>query len=103
MRPSHNLENKIPSDTYLKFQLVSMKVQVPIFAEPPLEYNQDHMPLGNQNWLWPFLINLGVTWILCSLKLVLEEKAVKDTWVIKIRVPWKDISKQPCFRMAHLP
>ena len=48
MRPSTNLENKIPSDAYRRVQLECMKVQVHSFLEPTLEHNQDQMPLTNQ-------------------------------------------------------
>ena len=41
MRPSNNLEDKTPSDTYWIVRLVFMKVQSHGFLEPPLEYNQD--------------------------------------------------------------
>ena len=48
MRPSSNLENRTPSDTYSRVQLVGMKVQAHNFLDPPLEYNQDQMPLMNE-------------------------------------------------------
>ena len=51
MRPSNNLENKTPSDTYRRVQLVCMKVQSHNSLEPPLEYNQDQTPLMNQGSL----------------------------------------------------
>ena len=51
MRPLNNLENKTPSDTYRKIELVCMKVQSHSSLEPPLEYNQDHMPLLNEGLL----------------------------------------------------
>ena len=35
----------------LKVQLVFMKVQADSYFEPPLEYNQDQMPLMNQGLL----------------------------------------------------
>ena len=54
MRPSNNLENKTPSDTYRKIELVCMKVQSHSSLEPPLEYNQDQMPLLNEGLLWRF-------------------------------------------------
>ena len=41
MRISGNLENKSHSGTYLRVQLVFMKVQAHSFLEPPLEYNQN--------------------------------------------------------------
>ena len=51
MKPSNNLENKIPSDTYRRVQLVYKKVQFQSFLEPPLEYDKDHTPLTNQGSL----------------------------------------------------
>ena len=48
MRPSNNLENKIPPDTYCRVQVVQIKVLVNNSLEPPLEYNQNQMPLTNQ-------------------------------------------------------
>ena len=53
MKPSNNLENKTPMDTYWKVQLVCNKVQAHISLPPPLEYNQDQKPLTNQGSLWP--------------------------------------------------
>ena len=54
MKPSNNLENKTPSDTYWRVQLVCKKVQAHSFLEPPLEYNQDQLPLTNKGSLWPY-------------------------------------------------
>ena len=51
MRPSNNLENKTPSDTYWRVQLVLKKVQAHNSLEPPLEYSQDQMSLTNQGLL----------------------------------------------------
>ena len=48
MKPSNNLENKTPSGTYERIQLECKKVQAHSSLEPPLEYNQDQMPLTNQ-------------------------------------------------------
>ena len=48
MRLSGNLENKSLSGTYLRVQLVFLKVQPDSFLEPPLEYNQDETSLMNQ-------------------------------------------------------
>ena len=45
MRLSNNLENKTRSDMYWRVELVCMKVQAQTSLEPPLEYNQDQMPL----------------------------------------------------------
>ena len=51
MRSFKNLENKALSETYSKVQRVYMKVQAYSSLEPPLEYNQDQMPLMNQGSL----------------------------------------------------
>ena len=45
MKPSNNVENKTPSDTYWRVQLVCKKVQA---------YNQEQTTLTNQGSLWPF-------------------------------------------------
>ena len=41
MKHSNNLENKIPSATYWRFQLACKNVQAHLecYLEPPLEYN----------------------------------------------------------------
>ena len=41
MRPYNNLDNKTPSDTYWRFQLVCMKVQAHSYLELSQEYNQE--------------------------------------------------------------
>ena len=51
MKPSNNLENETPSDTHGRIQLVCKKFQAHSSLEPPLEYNQDQMPLTNQDSL----------------------------------------------------
>ena len=51
MRPSSNLETKIPSDTFSRHQLMHMKVEARNSLKPPLEYNQDQMPSTNQGCL----------------------------------------------------
>ena len=51
MRPSNNLENKTPSDTYKRVQLVCKKAQAHKSLEPPLDKNKDQMPLTNQGSL----------------------------------------------------
>ena len=48
MRPSNILDNKTPSETYWKVQLVCIKFQAQSSLEPLLKYNQDQMPLMNQ-------------------------------------------------------
>ena len=45
IKPSHNLENKIPSSRYCRFQLVCVKVQIHSSLEPSLQYSQDLVPL----------------------------------------------------------
>ena len=105
MRPSKNLKNKIPSDTYWRVQLVFMKIKAHSSIEPILKYDQDQMPLANQGSLWNFNQpgSWGVWEIICSFRLVLEEKAGNDIQlsqaVIKIRVPRKIFKKQSCFQM----
>ena len=54
MKTSNNREYKTPLDTYWRVQLVCKKVQTHISLGPPLEYNQDQIPLTNQGSLWPF-------------------------------------------------
>ena len=51
MKPSINLENKTPLDTYGRVQLVRKKVQAHSSLEPPPEHNHDQMPLPNQGLL----------------------------------------------------
>ena len=52
MTTFNNLENKITSNTYLKVQLICMKVQTHSSSETPLECNQDQTSLMNQGRLW---------------------------------------------------
>ena len=55
-----------------------MKVQAHSSLEPPLEYNQDQMPLKNQRFIMTFLTILRVIKILSSFRLVLEGKTGKE-------------------------
>ena len=55
MRPSNNLENKAPSDTYRRVKLQCMKVKVHNSLEPPLEYNQDQIPFDGSRFAITFL------------------------------------------------
>ena len=57
MKPSNNVENKTPPDTYWRIQLVCKKVQAHSSLEPPLEYSQDQTPLTNQVSLLPFQLS----------------------------------------------
>ena len=54
MKPSNNLENKTPLDTFWKVQIVFKKVQACSSLESPVEYNQDKIRLTNQGPLWSF-------------------------------------------------
>ena len=54
MTLSNILENKTSSDTYWRVQIVCKKVQAGVALVPPLEYNQNQMPLTDQGSLWPF-------------------------------------------------
>ena len=47
MRLSSTLEKKtFFSNIYLKVQVIYMKIQVLSSSEPPLDYNQDQLPVG---------------------------------------------------------
>ena len=50
MRPSKK-SGKQDSFTHILKSSASMKVQAYSSLEPPLEYNQNQMPLMNQDWL----------------------------------------------------
>ena len=39
MKPTNNVEKNIPSDTYLRVQLVAMNVQTQRSSETPMEYH----------------------------------------------------------------
>ena len=54
METFNNMENKTPSDTYRRVQLVCMKVQAHSYLELPQEFNQNHTTLINEGLLWPF-------------------------------------------------
>ena len=58
MKPSNNLENKTCYDTYWRVQPICKKVPGHSSLEPPLEYNQNWMPLeefgGGSVYLWEF-------------------------------------------------
>ena len=58
MKPSNNLENKTCYDTYWRVQPICKKVSGHSSLEPPLEYNQNWMPLeefgGGSVDLWEF-------------------------------------------------
>ena len=62
MKPSNNLENKTPSDTYWRVQLVCKKVQAHSSLEPLIEYNKDKTPLVNQG-------SLGTFWNITQFKI----------------------------------
>ena len=88
LHSSNNLENKIPLDTYWRFQLVCTKFHVHSSLEPPLEYHQDQIPLENQgSYINILQFQIGSR----------RESRWRDTWVIKIRVHRKVFSKQFCF------
>ena len=56
MKPSNNLEYKTCYDTYWRVQPICKKVPGHSSLEPPLEYNQNWMPLeefgGGSVYLW---------------------------------------------------
>ena len=51
MNSFNNLENKTPSDTYLRILIVHKKAHLRNSLEPPLEYHQYQMPLTKQGSL----------------------------------------------------
>ena len=59
----------------MKWHWMNFQVQVPL--EPPLEYNQEKMPL-TLRFIMTFLTISWVTEILCSFNLVLEGKTGKE-------------------------
>ena len=69
MKPSNNLENKTPSDTYWRAQLVCMKLQTHNFLEPQTDESR---------FVITFLTILGVMDILSSFRLVLKRKTGKE-------------------------
>ena len=75
MRPSNNLENKTPSDTYWRIQLVFMNVQffrtITWIKSGPGAFDESRFAMA-------FLTISGVTEILCSFVLVLEGKIDKE-------------------------
>ena len=78
MKPSNNLENKTPSDTYWRVQLVCKKVQAHSCLEPPLEYKSGPDVFDKSRFIMIFLTILGVKEIFCSFWLVLEGKTGKE-------------------------
>ena len=54
MRLSNSLENKTHWDTCWRVELLCKKVQVPSSCEPPLEYNQDQIPLKGDMDIWSY-------------------------------------------------
>ena len=76
MKPSSNLENKTTEDNYWRVQLVWKKVLAYSSLEPPLQSGPD--AFDKWRFIITFLTILGVTEILCSVKLVLEEKTGKE-------------------------
>ena len=75
MKPSNNLENKTPSDTYGRVQLVCKKVQAHSSLELPAS---EPDAFDKSRFIMTFLTILGVTEILCCLRLVLEGKTGKE-------------------------
>ena len=76
MRPSNNLEKKIPSDTYWRgLWLVCMKVQV-LWSTTGVKSASDAS--GKLRLVMTFLANLGVILILCFISVVLERITGKE-------------------------
>ena len=79
MGTSKNLENKTPSDTYSRVQIVCTKAQAHNSFKPLLKTEIQSAPdvLHESRFIMTFLTILGVTEILCSFRLVLEGKTGK--------------------------
>ena len=77
MKPSNILENKIPQDTYWRFQLICKKVPAQFFRTT-IRIESRPGPFDKSRFIVAFLTILGVTEILCSFKLALEGKTVKE-------------------------
>ena len=84
MKPSNNLENKTPSDTYWRVQSVCKNVQ----AHISLESQQN--TFDKSGFIMTFLTILGVIEILCSFRLVLEAKTGKETPDRQCETTWID-------------
>ena len=78
MRPSNNLENKTPSDTYWRVQLVCVKVQIHNYFRITTGIQPGPGAFDKSRFIMIFLIILGVTKISCSFCLVLEGKLGKE-------------------------
>ena len=74
MKSSTNLENKIPSDTYVKAQLLCMKIQA-LLLKTTTGIQSVPDAINESRLIMTFLTNVGVTGIICSFRLVQEEKA----------------------------
>ena len=78
MKFSNILENKTPSDTYWRVQLVREKIQTHSSLEPPPTKIQSGPDVFDKSrFVMTFWTILGVTEILCSFRLVLEGKTGK--------------------------
>ena len=77
MRPSNNLENKNPSDTYWRVQQVCMKAQVQFrffWITTGIQSGPD--AFDESRFVKTFLTILGE--VLCSFRIVLEGKTGKE-------------------------
>ena len=82
MRPSNNLENKIPSDAYWRVQLVCKKVQAYSSLESPLIHSGSDA-FDESSFVMTFLTIFKVTEILRSFRLVLEGKSGKESSILE--------------------
>ena len=78
MKPSNNLENKIPSDTYWRVPLVFKKVQKVQFFRTITGIQSGPDAFDKSSFVMTFLTILGVTEMLISFKLGFEGKIGKE-------------------------
>ena len=78
MKLSNNLENKTPSDTHLRVQLVCKKVHSHSSLETTTGRQSGPDAFDESRFIMIFLTILGVTEILCSFRLVPEGKISKE-------------------------
>ena len=78
MKPSNNLENKTPSDTYWRVQPIWKEFQAYTSLEPPQECNQDFDAFSKSRFVMTFVTILRVREILCGFTLLLKRKTGKE-------------------------
>ena len=78
MKPSNNLENKTPSDTYWRDQLVCKEISGSQFFRTTTGIQSGQDIFERSRFIITFLTIFGVTEISCSFRLVIEGKPGKE-------------------------